>query len=125
MLYLMDVTYYNYIALVFFVLFALFVPISFLITSKMLRPDKRGNKVKNAPYESAEHTIGTGRDVANEFLSYFAIFLPFEIISIVLVLWAIVARVLPLETNVLVLGLALLSMAFALVGYKFTSDKRG
>jgi NADH:ubiquinone oxidoreductase subunit 3 (subunit A) len=119
----MDITYYNYIALVFFALFALSVPISFLFTSKMLRTKKAGNKVKNAPYESAEEPIGHARDVDNEYLSFFAIFLPFEIISMVIVLWAVAARQLGQGANVLVIGLIILSMALALAGYKFATDK--
>jgi NADH:ubiquinone oxidoreductase subunit 3 (subunit A) len=121
----MDVTYYNYIALAFFVLFALFVPISFLLTSKMLRVKSRGNRVKNTPYESAEQPIGKTRDVANEYLTFFAIFLPFEIMAMVVVLWSISARQLDLTTNIAVIGLAIVSMALALLGYKFASDRSG
>lgn len=119
----MDVTYYNYIALVFFGLFALFVPLSFLLTSKMLRSSKAGNRVKNAPYESAEATIGKNRDIVDEYLPFFAIFLPFEIISMVIILWSVSARSLDLGTNVLVIGLVIISMALALAGFRFATDK--
>ncbi len=121
----MDVTYYNYIALAFFVLFALFVPISFLLTSKLIRQKSHGNKVKNTSYESAEQPIGKARDVANEYLSFFAIFLPFEIMAMVIVLWSIAARQLDLAANIGVIGLVMASMALALLGYKFASDKNG
>ncbi len=121
----MDVTYYNYIALGFFVLFAIFVPVSFLLTSKLLRPKSIGNKAKNTPYESAEEPIGSSRDVVNEYLPFFAMFLPFEIIALSIVLWTISARELPLGTNVLVLGLVITSMLLALVGYRFASERLG
>jgi len=121
----MDVTYYNYIALAFFVLFALFVPLSYILTSKLLRQRSKGNRVKNTPYESAEQPIGKTRDIVNEYLSFFAMFLPFEIIAIVIVLWSIAARQLDLADNVAVIGLVIISMALALLGYKFTSDRRG
>jgi len=121
----MDVTYYNYIALAFFVLFALFIPISFLLTSKMLRQKSNGNKVKNTSYESAEQPIGKARDVATEYLTFFAIFLPFEIISMVVLLWSIAARQLGLAVNIAVIGLAIVSMILALLGYKFAGDKNG
>ena len=119
----MDVMYYNYIALGFFILFAIFVPVSFLLTSKMLRPASRGNKVKNTAYESAEEPIGGSRNVDNEYLPFFAIFLPFEIVSTVILLWAIAARSITLEANVLVIGLLLVSMALALACFKFTTEK--
>ncbi len=121
----MDVTYYNYIALAFFVLFALFVPISFLLTSKMLRQKSRGNRVKNTSYESAEQPIGSARDIATEYLAFFAIFLPFEIMAMVVVLWSISARQLDLTTNIAIIGLAIISMALAMLGYKFISDRDG
>ncbi len=119
----MDVTYYNYIALAFFVLFALFIPLSFLLTSKMLRHQSRGNRVKNMAYESAEEPIGKSRDVDNEYLAFFAMFLPFEIVAIIIVLWATAARDVTLGTNVLVIGILIISMILALAGYKFTTDK--
>lgn len=117
----MAIQYYNYIALAVFVLLSISVPASFLLTSKFLRPSPSKNKTKQAPYESAEATIGKTRDVDNEYISFFALFLPFEIISMVLVLWALVARSLDPLTNALALGLAVLSMFLALIGYKFTN----
>ncbi len=122
---LLQVEYYNYIALAFFALFALSVPIQFLLASKMLRQKSKPNRVKNTPYESAEQPIGKTRDIATEYLNFFAIFLPFEIISMVVVLWSISARQLDLTTNIAIIGLAIVSMALALLGYKFASDKSG
>ncbi len=123
-MFLLDtVSYYNYIALVFFALFALFIPASFLLTSKMLRVNKPGNKVKNAPYESAEEPIGKSKDVDDEYLAYFALFLPFEIIGLGVLLWSVVARQVTLLTNILVIGLVILSMGFAFIGYKITTEK--
>jgi NADH:ubiquinone oxidoreductase subunit 3 (subunit A) len=120
----MDVTYYNYIAVGFFILFAIFVPVSFLLTSKMLRPSKPGNRVKNTPYESAEEPIGRSGDVDNEYLAFFAIFLPFEVISMIILLWAVAARSLAAGINVAVIGLLIITMVLALAGYKFASEKR-
>jgi NADH:ubiquinone oxidoreductase subunit 3 (subunit A) len=114
---------YNYVALFIFVLFAAFVPLSFLLTSWFLRPHKPSNPVKGTSYESAEQPIGRIKDVANEYLPFFAIFLPFEIISMVLLLWAVSARQLPPLTNVIMIGLPILAMTFAWLGYKMTVDK--
>lgn len=120
----MYLDYYNYIALVVFVLFAIFIPASFLFTSKLLRKNPPGNRVKGTAYESAEQPIGSGRDIDNEYLPFFAIFLPFEIMAMVFILWAIAARTDGSSTNIMIVGLAVLSMALAIVGYKYTSDKR-
>ncbi len=115
---------YTAIAVAFFAIFAIFMPASFLLTSKLLRTKFRGNKVKNAPYESAERTIGNSRDIDNEYLGFFALFLPFEIVGILLLLWAITARLTDLGTNLLVLGLAITAMFLAGIGYILNSDKR-
>ncbi len=114
---------YDYAAILIFALFAVFVPVSFLITSKMLRPKSRRNSVKNAPYESAEETIGESRDVENEYLPFFALFLPFEIIAIVILLWATGSRSILYMPDMMVIGLAVFSALFALIGYRFASDK--
>ena len=114
---------YDYLAILIFALFAVFVPVSFLMTSKMLRPRGSPNRVKNAPYESAEETIGGSRDIENEYLPFFALFLPFEIIAIIMLLWSIGARSISYTTDLMVLGLAVGSMGFAIVGYKFISDR--
>ncbi len=119
----MDILYYNFIAIGVFFFLATSVPTTFLIASMLLRRNPAGNPVKNTPYESAEEPIGTVRDVDNEYLPFFAIFLPFEIISLVLVLWAGSARGLDLGTNFMIMGLAVASMFLALVGYKFAVDK--
>ena len=115
----------NYLSLAFFVAFAVFIPLSFLLTSRLLRKRSVSNPVKNAPYESAEASIGSSRDIDNEYLGFFALFLPFELVAILVVLWAIAARDLELTTNIYVMGLPLLAMALAAVGYKLNGDARG
>lgn len=120
---MMYLDYYDYIALIVFVLFAIFIPASFLLTSKLLRKNPPGNRVKGTNYESAEQPIGAARDVDNEYLPFFAIFLPFEIITMVLILWALAARIDGAATNILVAGLAVFAMVLAILGYKYTSDK--
>lgn len=114
----MYLDYYDYIALIIFLIFAAFVPVSFIVASKMLRPKRPDNPVKGTPYESAEQPIGTHMDVINEYMGFFALFLPFEIIGILLVLWAPAARSLDIVTNIFVLGLAVVSMVLALAGYR-------
>ena len=121
---MMYLDYYDYIALIVFALFAIFIPASFLFTSKLLRKNPPGNRVKGTSYESAEQPIGGARDIDNEYLPFFAIFLPFEIITMVLILWALAARIAGASTNLLVIGLAVVSMVLAIIGYKYIGDRR-
>ncbi len=108
---------YNYIAVVFFVVVALFVPISFLMAAKMLRHRSPQNPVKSAPYESAESTMGRNRDVMNEYLPYFMLFVPFEVATMVLLLWAAISKSVPYIDSLLVVGMAVMAMLFSLAGY--------
>ncbi len=114
---------YTYIAITFFSLFALFIPASFLLASKLLRKNEPGNPVKNSPYESAEASVGSHRDIDNEYLPYFMLFIPLEILSIVLLLWSVTASSLGIVQDSMYLGITVMSTAFALVGYRFITDK--
>jgi NADH:ubiquinone oxidoreductase subunit 3 (subunit A) len=113
---------YNYIALLLFIAFAVFVPASFLLTVKLLGDRNKGNPVKNAPYESGEETIGDSRDVDNEYLPHFMIFLPFELMIVILLLWSTVTKDISFNTSVSILVLGVIATAFAVVGYKMIND---
>lgn len=112
---------YNYLALIIFIAFAAFMPTSFVITIKLLSKKSRGNPVKNSPYESGEETVGNSRDVDNEYLPHFMIFLPFEVIMVALLLWSTVARSAGFATGMAMIMLGVLSTALAFVGYKIAS----
>ncbi len=114
--------FYNYLALLIFIGMALFIPYSLLLTSISLRRRVPKNKVKNAPYESAEETIGEGLVVQVEYLPIFAMFLPFEIISVVVLLWASVARSVSYYSGLEMVGMVVVAMLFGLISYKFISD---
>ncbi|MCL4373656.1 MAG: NADH-quinone oxidoreductase subunit A [Candidatus Marsarchaeota archaeon] len=116
---------YNYVALVFFAAFSIAVPVLLLLVAKLIRLSKPGNAVKNAPYESGELTIGTGYDLYNEYLPYFMLFIPFEIVIVVVLLWSYAARLFSYTQSIYVLVLAVISMVMALVGYKLIGVKNG
>jgi NADH:ubiquinone oxidoreductase subunit 3 (subunit A) len=109
---------YNYIALLIFVAFAAFVPASFLLAAKLLGRKSSGNPVKNAPYESGEETIGNSKDIDNEYLPHFMIFLPFEIIIVVLILWSTVTKTINLEVNIAILMLGVVATFLSFIGYR-------
>lgn len=116
---------YNYIAILVFALIAIFVPVSLLLTSKLLRHNTRGNPVKNAPYESAEATIGKNRDVINEYLPYFMLFLPFEVVAVVLLVWSSALRQVSYFNGLLVMGMAAMALIFTISGYFIIRGKNG
>ncbi len=108
----------NYIALLIFAAFAIFVPLSFLLTAKLLGRKRSGNPVKNAPYESGEEPIGVSKDVENEYLPNFMLFLPFEIIIVLLLVWAAVNRAVPLGASIWILALAVCASALSIIGFR-------
>ncbi len=108
---------YNYVAIIVFALIAIFMPISMLLMAKLLRHNVKGNAVKNAPYESAEPTIGKNRDVINEYLPFFMLFLPFELVAIVLLIWSSVLRQVSYLNGLLVIGMAVMATIFTIAGY--------
>ena len=108
---------YNYIAIVFFAIVAAFVPLSFLLTAKLLRHRTGSNPVKVSPYESGEATIGKNRDVINEYLPFFMMFLPFEVVVMILLIWSFVSRQIGYLNDLLILGMAIMSLIFAFTGY--------
>lgn len=114
---------YDYVALLFFIAFAVFIPVSFVITTKLLGKKSQGNAVKNAPYESGEETIGSSRDVDNEYLPYFMIFLPFEIIIAILILWSLVSRTLSENYSFMILGLGVFATIISFVAYRMVGVK--
>lgn len=114
---------YDYIAILFFAAFAIFIPVSFLFASRLLRKQYPGNKVKNAPYESGENTVGRSRDIDTEYISFFALFLPFEMVAVIMLLYSINI----LDGNYYVglsyILLTVISLGFSLIGYKLINDK--
>jgi NADH:ubiquinone oxidoreductase subunit 3 (subunit A) len=115
---------YDYVALLLFIAFAVFIPVSFLFAARLLGRRESGNPVKNAPYESGEETTGDSRDIDNEYLPYFMLFLPFEVIIAFLILWSTSARQMSYSTNIMMLLLAVFATAMSLVGYKMIKVAR-
>ena len=114
---------YNYVALVFFIVIGLLIPASIILTAKLLGSRVPRNPVKDAPYESGEETIGGSRDIDNEYLPYFMLFLPFEMVIAIVILWSTVARGIGYNTSIEIIVLTVLSAAMALAGYKFVRGK--
>jgi NADH:ubiquinone oxidoreductase subunit 3 (subunit A) len=116
---------YNYLALVFFVAFGLFIPASYLFLSRLLRNRESGNPVKNAPFESAEESLGGDRGIMHEYLPYFMLFLPFEIVLVMLFLWSTASRIMPTNASIAIMILVAVAAAFSIFGYKLAGGRNG
>jgi NADH:ubiquinone oxidoreductase subunit 3 (subunit A) len=109
---------YDYIALIVFAVLAFLVPLGLIMSSKLLGKRSAGNAVKNAPWESGEESIGKARDVENEYLPFFSLFLPFEVITGIIIVWSTVAYGVGYLTGIGIIGLALAGGVAAGYGYK-------
>ncbi len=95
-----------YVPLIIFLLFAAFVPASMLVGSRFLRRTTVMSRTKGMNYESAEEPIGTRMAIMKEYIYYFPMFLAFEIIAAILLIWAVVAKQLSFVDSMVVLALA-------------------
>ncbi len=93
------------LAILIFLAFSIFTPISLIITSRTLRRSTKRNSVKDSSYESGEESTGSRISVMNEYLHYFSMFIAFEIIAAMVLVWAPVAKTLPGIPSIAVLGL--------------------
>lgn len=109
---------YNYAALLIFTAFAAFIPISFLISVKLLSRREERNPIKGSPYESGEVPVGNSRDIDNEYLPHFMIFLPFEMVIAIFIFWSLVAKNSGFGTNLSIVMLGILATVLSFIGYR-------
>jgi NADH:ubiquinone oxidoreductase subunit 3 (subunit A) len=108
---------YNYVALAVFTVLAFLVPLGMILGSKLIAKRSPGNPIKNAPWESGEASAGRSRDVENEYLPFFSLFLPFEVVVGILVTWSFVAYGLSFSVD---LGMIVLAISAAVaVGFGY------
>lgn len=101
-----------YLAVLIFAAVALLVPALMLAFSKLVRRESDGNDVETQNYESAVEGVGKGVTMMTEYAHYFVIFLAFEILGAVVILWSTFARQLGSAGNLRV-GL-LLALGFVM-----------
>ncbi|MDE1865957.1 MAG: NADH-quinone oxidoreductase subunit A [Candidatus Micrarchaeota archaeon] len=109
---------YNYVAFAVFTVLAFLVPASLLIGSKLVSKKYPGNPIKGAPWESGEASVGGARDIDNEYLPFFSLFLPFEVITGILIVWSVSAHGLGFYTGIGMIVLAVAATAASVFGYK-------
>lgn len=94
----------GYIALIVFVVIAVVVPVSLILTSILLRIKKRQNSVSGLNFESGERSTGIRIGIMQEYFHYFTGFMAFEIVTVVFVLWVYVEGLLTARIDYYVLG---------------------
>lgn len=94
------------VTVVVFTVLALFVPLSMLLLAKLIGARTTQNPVKLKNYESAEELIGHGRDITNDYLHYFPLYLGFELIVVVLLGWAMVSNIVGSAIGFAVIGIS-------------------
>ena len=100
---------YTYIAVAIFAALALFVPISMLILAKLIGARPSQNPIKLESYESAETPIGLSRDITNDYLEYFPLYLAFEIVIVIVLSWAAVSGTVPMAVSLGIIGISAFS----------------
>lgn len=116
---------YDYVAFGFFTLVAVLLPISLILFSKSIRKRVAKNSVKGSSYESAEASHGSHRDAEIEFLPFAMLFLPFEIVGIIILLWAQSAKQNSLPANIEMVGFLIMATLLAMVCLKLIRDEHG
>jgi len=104
-----------YVQIVVFAFLAAFLPLSMLAFSKLIRPREGGNEVQKLSYESAEESIGQRVDIMREYLHYFPLFLAFEVIGIVVIIWSTFPRQAVASSGVYVISLLVFGLVFELI----------
>lgn len=104
-----------YAAIIIFAVIAILEPLLMLLGSKLIRRKSRSNKVKDGNYESAEESVGSRTSVMSEYLYYFPLFLSFEVVVVIMFIWAISAKDLAMTANYAILGLFIASFIFELI----------
>ncbi len=101
-----------YLEILVFAIFSIAFPSSIIGLSRLLGPRLPQNTVSKLNFESSEESTGSRLSIMKEYFHYFSSFLAFEIIAVVVIVWAPVSSSLPREAGFAVIALALLSMVF-------------
>jgi NADH:ubiquinone oxidoreductase subunit 3 (subunit A) len=103
----------EYVVVLVFAAIALLVPISILAFSKLIRQKTAPNAVQEENYESGEESVGIKTGIMNEYLVFFPLFLTFEIITAILLIWSTFAGAMAEVDSILILMIPVVGLAFA------------
>ncbi|MGA3020894.1 MAG: NADH-quinone oxidoreductase subunit A [Candidatus Micrarchaeales archaeon] len=106
---------FSYVQVTVFALVSVLVPLSLLLFSKLVRPRGKGNSVQRLPYESAEETIGENVEIMHEYLHYFSLFLAFEMVAAIIIIWSTFSREAQASSGIFLVLLLLFGIGFELL----------
>ncbi len=115
----------EYIALALFALAAIFVPLSLVLSSKLIRLTADTNDVAQLNYESGEESVGSRIAIMSEYLHYFTSFLAFEVAGAVMLLWAALSGGLPFSVNAIMLAFFFVAFALSIMPVLVARAGRG
>ena len=117
------------ITLAVFATLAFLVPLSMLAFSKLIGARPNQNPIKLGNYESAEVPFGPHKDVTNEYLHYFPLYLGFELVAVIILSWVIVFNNYYTGIDVIIIGISvfafILSMFAILIARSKDKVERG
>ncbi len=103
---------YQYLQILVFAIVALLIPALLLAASKLVRKSGRGNAVTGKPYESAEETVGERVGMMSEYLHYLVMFLAFDIIAAIVIVWSVFPRPMQIANGAYVILFVAVGLAF-------------
>ncbi|MEM3791235.1 MAG: NADH-quinone oxidoreductase subunit A [Candidatus Micrarchaeaceae archaeon] len=86
---------------------SILIPILMLVAYKLLGYEETSNLIKNDNYESAEKSEGGRFSIMSEYLHYFPMFIMYEIVVAIAIIWAFSS-----SKSVFIIYLLLLSFAY-------------
>ncbi len=114
---------YDYIAGLVFGIISIAIPVLFLLVSKFIRNNEPNDEVGAMPYESSEETIGKERAFFSEYIPFFTLFLPFEFIAILMLLWAASANSISFINNIFYIVLVGACLLISMIEYKLAKSR--
>ncbi len=108
-----------YIDLIVFAIVAAMVPIGMLLVSRLLSRKMKRNDILLDNYESAEMPIGDVKDITNDYLYYFPIFIAFELLIVALIFWSFVYSGIGIYFSAAVMLMLILGTIATFISLKF------
>jgi NADH:ubiquinone oxidoreductase subunit 3 (subunit A) len=112
-----------YLEVVVFAVIALLIPPAMILLSKLLAGNG-ASELEGKNYESGEENIGDGIHAPREYLHYLFLFLAFAVISIVMIIWAAVAKSLSFLAGLSVLMVAVFGFVLSIFVFEIGKIRR-
>ncbi len=94
-----------------------------LLFSRMVRKSPGNNEVQRSPYESAEESTGQRVEIMHEYLHYFTMFLAFEVLGVIVILWSTFSRVGQASSGIYIASLLVFGLIFEIFMLMMAKNK--